>query len=242
MRDTALESIDLTLVGRYESSRINQEPQLSESILIPILDRIIGRGSLKLLQLPWKFRNEPTTEMEQFLHRYEQYLAAFRYKCSKCDTLCEATGTHWMYTNDEARGEDFYGTQNYTCYQCLNHYCHDEDCQDGNGYNQLGCCSRCDKDYCKNCISQWKVCWDCGDIVCNDCSKAIKMKVCDGEDCTDQVCERCIKAYTCSDCNRTRCHSCVDSAGCSGRDCNNYVCIECVEMKGDTVCIACDAF
>ena len=176
------------------------------------------------MQLPWKFRNEPTTEMEQFLHRYEQYLVAFRYKCSKkCDTLiCRETGFGlWMFIGDLARGEAYFGMQNYTCHQCLNFYCYGEDCLDENGNCHMTCCWRCDKNYCKNCTS-WNECWDCGEMVCNDCSKAIKMKACDGEDCTDQVCEKCIKAYTCSDCNRTRCHSCVDSAGCS-RDCNNYV-------------------
>ena len=101
MRDTSLENIDLGLVGMHKSPKTSPEPRLSENIVIPILDSIIGRGSLKLLQLPWKFRNEPTTEMEQFLGRYEQYLAAFRYKCLKCDTLCRETGENmWIFCND----------------------------------------------------------------------------------------------------------------------------------------------
>jgi len=171
MRGTALENIDISIVGMHESPRINPEPQLSENIMIPILDSIIGRGSLKLLQLPSKFRHEPTTEMEQFLHRYEQYLAAFQFKCSKCDTVCRETGNCnlWMYLHDYLRGCDFFGTQNYTCHQCLKYYCFGEECQDVNGNYQLKYCSRCDKDYCKNC--SWKYCRDSGEEFCYGCIK-----------------------------------------------------------------------
>ena len=236
LRDTTLENIDLSLVGRYESPMINPEPQLSENIMIPILDSIIGRGSLKLLQLPWRFRNEPTTEMMQFLRRYEQYLAAFRYKCSKCDILCRETGSQWMYI-DDMRGEDFFGMQNYTCYQCLNYYCHDEDCQDQNGHPQLRGCERCDKDYCKNCVPKWKECWECGEDFCSGCSKTIKMKECEGEDCTDQLCDKCTKANTCSYCDRTSCGGgdCITMYECCQTGCTNVICKECddkyVEQK-----------
>ena len=62
LRDNILENIDVSLVGMHESLRLDSEPQLSENIVIPILDSIIGRGSLKLLQLPRKFRHEPTQQ------------------------------------------------------------------------------------------------------------------------------------------------------------------------------------
>ena len=219
-------------MGRDERPRLDPEPQLSEDIVIPILDSIMGRGSLKLLQLPWKFRNEPTTEMEQFLVRYEQYLSAFRYKCSKCDTVCRETGhCLWMYIHDDMRGEDFFGTQNYTCYQCMNYYCYGDACEDENGNNQLRDCDNCVKEYCKNCISC--ECWGCGEIVCNDCSKTVKMKECDGEDCTDQLCEKCIKAYTCSYCDGKRCHSCASYHYCHRDGCNKIVCTGCIESKGE---------
>jgi hypothetical protein len=234
MRDTALENIDISLVGMYESPRIDPEPHLSENILFPILDSIIGRGSLKLLQLPWKFRNEPTIEMEQFLLRYEQYLAAFRYKCSKCDILCRETGWGaWMYINNDMRGEAYFGTQNYTCHQCLNYYCLDGDCQDDDGNYKLRYCVKCNKEYCKNCVSQWKQCGRCGKEFCNGCIKAIKMKECDREDCTNQLCEECTKTHTCSYCNRTRCLSCATSHQCSRDECTKIVCDDCVGSKGE---------
>ena len=195
--------------------------------MIPFLDSIMGRGSLKLLQLPWKFRNEPTTEMEQFLRRCEQYLAAFRYKCSKCDALCRETGLGLcMYIGDGAMGEAF-GTQNYTCHQCLNHYCDDDACQDDNGYTQLRNCKRCVKDYCKNCVSQWKECGGCGDDICYGCSKT--MKECDdgGENCTKQLCDKCAIRRTCSYCDRIRCHICATSYKCSRSECAKVICEEC---------------
>ena len=213
LRDTTLENIDLSLVGRDESPIIDPEPQLSEDIVIPILDSIIGRGSLKLLQLPWKFRNEPTTEMEQFLHRYERYLASFQYKCSKCDILCQETESGlWMYIGGDARGEADFGMQTYTCHQCLNYYCLSDDCEDDNGNYQLRDCSRCVKGYCMNCVSQWKECGDCGKEFCNGCIKT--MKECEGEYCTDQLCEKCTKANACSVCDRTRCGDCAISYHC----------------------------
>ena len=234
IRNASLENIDLSLVGMYESPIIDPEPHLSENIVIAILDSIMGRGSLKLLQLPWKFRHEPTTEMKQFLLRYEQYLAAFRYKCSKCDILCRETGFgRWLYIRDGARDEGFFSTQNYTCHQCLNYYCYGEDCVDENGNNQLKGCSRCDKDYCKNCVSQWKVCGGCGDF-CNGCSKTAKMKECDGEGCRRQFCEKCCThANTCSYCDGTRCTSCAFSYTCSRSECAKIVCTGCVESMGE---------
>ena len=236
LRDTSLENIDISLVGMHESPRINQAPQLSENIMIPFLDSVMGSGSLKLLQLPWKwkFRNEPTIEMEQFLRRYEQYLEAFRYKCSKCNALCEATGAQWMYIDDDMRGLDFFGMQNYTCYQCLNYYCYDEDCRDDYGYCQLRGCARCAKVYCKNCVPhpQWKGCGNCGgEEFCSGCIKT--MKECEGEDCTKQLCEKCKNQRICSYCDQTRCPSCASSYQCSRSECAKVICKECVESKGE---------
>jgi hypothetical protein len=241
MRNAHLENIDISLVGMHESPRINPEPHLSENIVIPILDSIMGRGSLKLLQLPWKFRNEPTTDMEQFLRRCEQYLAAFRYKCSKCDTLCRETGPNlWMCINYDMRDNVFFGMQNYTCHQCLNCYCFGDECEDNNGNNQLRYCKRCVRDYCKNCVSQWKECGGCGENICNGCIKTVKMKDCDGEECTEPVCDECTELCTCSYCDRTRCNSCAASYQCSRDECNKIVCDDCVESKGDGgMCGAC---
>ena len=235
IRNASLENIDLSLVGMYESPIIDPEPHLSENIVIAILDSIMGRGSLKLLQLPWKFRHEPTTEMMRFLRRYDQYLAAFRYKCFKCDILCRETGFGlWMYIHDDMRGDADFGMQDYTCHQCLKYYCFGEECKDGNGNYQLRYCKRCDKNYCKNCVSQWKECGDCGNF-CNGCIKTVNMKECDGGilDCTRLLCEECTKPRTCSYCDRTRCFNCAYHHKCSRDECNKRVCTGCVESRGE---------
>ena len=89
-----LELLDLSLVRMRESPILDTEPLLTESVVIPILDSIIGSSrSLKLLHLPKKFRMNQSTEMEEFIGRYDDYLETFRYKCSKCKLLCRSTGS-----------------------------------------------------------------------------------------------------------------------------------------------------
>ena len=88
----ALEKIDLSLVGKHESPVIEPEPSLCESVMIPFLDSILGKGRLKHLDLPTKFRLQRSREMRQFLERYISYLESFRYGCSKCERLCQDTG------------------------------------------------------------------------------------------------------------------------------------------------------
>ena len=63
---TALEQIDLR--GKHESPVIEPEPLLSEYVVITFLDSVIGGGGgLKHLNLPKKFRVQPTAEMRLFV-------------------------------------------------------------------------------------------------------------------------------------------------------------------------------
>ena len=132
----AIEQIDMSLVGMHESPILEAEPLLSESLVISILDDIIGRGnSLKQLELPMKWRNAHSMRFTLFLGRYSNYLARQRHRCLKCDRFCEEVGDHdeWITLTPETR---WYGTQSYTCYGCLNHFCHDDDCTDEEGGGQ----------------------------------------------------------------------------------------------------------
>ena len=128
----ALEKIDLRLLGTHESPVIAPEPLLCESVMIPFLDSILGKGRLKHLDLPTKFRLQRSREMRQFLERYISYLESFRYGCSKCERLCQDTGLGalgaWVRLLDHY---DFFGTQSYTCCQCLDHFCDYWSCLDG---------------------------------------------------------------------------------------------------------------
>ena len=55
MRNTTLENVDLSLVGMHESPRLDSEPQLSENIVIPILDSIMeyyGQRKFEVIASP----------------------------------------------------------------------------------------------------------------------------------------------------------------------------------------------
>ena len=81
----------MSLVGKHESPILEPEPLLSEDVVIPILDSIISRGSesgLKHSEFPKKWRDEQSTQMDQFIQRYNDYLTNQRYCCSKCNRLC----------------------------------------------------------------------------------------------------------------------------------------------------------
>ena len=87
-----------------------------------------------------------------------------------------------------------YGTQNYVCSQCLNHFCYHDECGDG------GClkwCMKCEKEYCLECVSH-KQCDTCGEDYCNKCEG---LNGCDFMGCEHQLCEYCFERKTCNSCN-----------------------------------------
>ena len=181
-----LELLDISLVRMHESPVLDPEPLLSESIVVPILDDNIDSGrSLKLLH-PKKFRMNQSAEMEEFIDRYDDYLETFRYKCSKCELLCRSTGSKsWMYQYDI--GEEYEGVQNYTCSQCITHFCFDEDCvEDG---NIIEWCHRCENHFCAECFPS-DMCSRCGRCFCDKCD-ALE-KVFDDGDCDGNMCRDCV--------------------------------------------------
>jgi hypothetical protein len=221
----AIQQIDLSLVGKHEAPFIEPEPLLSESIVISILDDIISRGSiLKQLEFPKKWRNIESTQFDQFLLRYNQYLIQQRYRCSKCDRVCVETGRNeWI----GLRRDEWHGIQNYSCFACLNHFCYDENCVDENQDCYVQGCKKCEKVYCKLCISI-KKCSDCRRYACTECKE---MKACEGEDCEKTFCEGCSTDYVCSFCGEMKCRSCDHLISyCSS--CNIVACAECPEQYG----------
>lgn len=220
VRNTAIEHIDLSLVGTHESPVLDPEPQLSESTVIPILDSIItNRRSLKLLELPWKLRNDQSPEMMQFLEQYERYLRSIRYRCSKCDDVCHEIGVEerWIAVTDDTH-ERFYGTQNYTCSVCLNYFCDDEECS--NGDEHLFYCSKCVRGYCNDCISGWIRCLTCAKSFCIGCDPL-------------KVCYNCERLHSCNECISLGC--CAVLLQCSRNECNKVICDECIGSGGKGV-------
>jgi len=218
-----IQQIDMSLVGKHEAPTIKREPKLSEDIVLPILDDIISRGrasSLKQLELPKKWRDAQSTDMDDFLARYNGYLRNQRYSCSKCDRVCVETGRNeWI----GLQRDEWHGIQNYTCFGCLNHFCYDGDCVDGNGDYYVQLCKKCEKVYCKVCIST-SSCSNCYRYACNECEE---MKTCEGEDCERTLCVRCFEKKKCYYCKRSRCLRCVGHIECQGKT----VCIECNQSR-----------
>ena len=231
---TAIQQIDLSLVGKHEVPVIEPEPLLSGEVVIPILDDIISRGrrsSLKQLEFPKKWRLEQPiesiTRLDRFLARYNNYMRNQRYSCSKCDRLCVETGSGWV----DLDGGDPYGTQNYTCSGCRQHFCEGNDCVDEDGIPHITYCKKCERLYCKVCTSKSR-CSRCRSYACNECDE---MKTCEGEDCETVFCDDCSEKNTCCYCGKMRCQTCAGLVGCSLSHCKKGVCSECYSRRESEV-------
>ena len=219
----AIQQIDLSLVGKHEVPLLDPEPILSEDIVIPIIDDIIGRGrgsTLKQLELPKKWRRSESTEMEQFFVRYDDYLTNQRFCCSKCEQVIDTDNNDWVCLD----GDEWHGSQNFTCSGCLNHFCYGLFCAAANGNSTVNWCKKCEKGYCKSCAATYS-CRRCEQEFCNECKE---MKTCEGE-CETTFCDDCFEKSTCSFCGR--CNACSAELGsvfrCSSSHCEREVCSEC---------------
>lgn len=211
---TVIEQIDLSLVGKHECPNILTDPLISESAVLPILDSIIEieGNSLKQLQLPKKFRSNPSQLLDDFIERYgNEHLEQFGDMCSKCNVddwgRLDNLGTSWVQDDRESL---HYGLQNYTCYECTGHFCI-ESC--------ILRCNSCEKDFCTDCIEvaecancPAKLCEGCGELKkCANCGDDVCETCCSLCGCCDKVirCEECVPYYTCEyDCGRAHCSSC----------------------------------
>ena len=207
----AIEQIDLSLVWKHESPLLDPEPLLLQTEVLPILDDIIIRGrgsSLKQLELPKKWRIvESSAEMEQFIERYNDYLASKNYRCSVCEQSCdeeegEEEENEWMVSSHEGKS---FGTQRYTCSQCLNHFCYDWDCRDKEGKLCNHWCGKCEKQYCSSCVTAIRTCFRCQYQFCKEC--CTNMKDCEGG-CSKGLCESCLAIPDYPDYKKEKCVLC----------------------------------
>ena len=214
-----IQQIDLSLVGKHESPLIEPEPLLSEDLVLPILDDIISRGrgsNLKQLDFPKKWRNTASTQMTQFLERYNEFLTNQRFSCSECNR--NDLETVLVYIGGV--NHPGYGTQCNTCTRCLNHFC--TECSEEEG----ACwCGICQKEYCQDCVSSYR-CGSCQETFCQKCKE---VRWCEGEDCGECYCVDCSQEYTCCSCNLTRCGECSVSYHCYRVGCGNAICFDCVQ-------------
>jgi len=223
-----IKQIDLSLVGKHEVPLILPEPFLSEYTVLPILDSIISRGrgsSLKQLELPTKWRNIPTTQFGQFLERYDQYVSTQGFVCSKCD----GDNFNRVWICREITEKDTYGTQNFTCSLCVNHFCDYDECRDENGDAYSNWCKKCTKEYCKSCSAMTQ-CNGCDEYFCNGCSD---MNECEGDNCEILFCDDCTMGQTCHICNSMKCSDCIYTHECDLDGCDKAICSDCVESKGE---------
>ena len=170
-----LQYIDLSLVGDHESPNIDPEPPIDASVVVPILDSILGAegNSFLHVQLPKKWREEKSNILTQFLQRFDRSMNDRRLRCSnpRCeDKICEGTDYYPIvqWQDRVERGfVDIYGINSLTCYQCMKVFC--RECENGQSYF-LCFCDGCEKYYCESCN---------------------KVAICDGRVCSTQSCGVC---------------------------------------------------
>ena len=213
-----IEQIDLSLVGDKYHPDLNLTPLISCDHVLPILDSIIEREgcALKYLHVPSMWRKEQSAESEfhAFILRYNQmYVNRGAITCLECNTQLPPDGIEWLETD-----ADFYGTQSYVCYGCLNHYCYECSIV-GEAWATItmmrSCCS-CYRNYCKGCINN---------ACCSFCHlKTWKSML---------ICNECCK-YECLKCNTKICNSCV-------RDLAEIRCKRVDYTSTRVICSRCDA-
>ncbi len=197
---TIIEQIDLSLVGELESPELDPDPPISCAEILPILYSIIEmqeemeKSSLRHLIFPQKWRKERNTESDfhAFLDRYNELLCNQEESCFECNhDLILYEDTMIEMSTAEAKSEQ-YGTQYFTCYGCLEHYCPDCVEVDDEG-DEIRCmsslCSNCNRRYCFDCSRQ-RQCYRCDDSYCEDCTNQCSC-------CGRNVCPDCTVWRTC---------------------------------------------
>ena len=204
-----LEQIDLSLVEEHKSPMPDAEPLLSCEHVLPILDSIIEREEsvLHSITFPESWRREENVVLNEFMRRCNEMFVRRNITCPTCDESVEEIDVEWFLLHDPSQG-DYYGLQEYTCYNCLGHFCHG--CEDEEDLNYCcNCkkhycnecvsieeCVKCDKSYCKGCKFLEK-CVECDEYYCKDCQSLVN---CGGSQegrgllpqCKKKFCEDCI--------------------------------------------------
>ena len=189
-----LKEIDLSLVGQHKSQDIEPEPKISEEVVLPILNSIVGEnGSLEFIRLPKVWRERRIPQMDQFIESFNRLETSRNHKCTLCNVVCreKSNGFH-----DGLNTDRFYGLQNFSCNICRRFFCYVCETEE-----EVGClvnCDKCEGDYCIDCLP---------------------VSYCDK--CDNRVCSKCGTTESCTDCGVSFCGDCAGKFDCrSGPHCN----------------------
>ena len=263
---TMIEKIDLSLVENNTSPDLSPAPPISCNEVLTILNSIIDMGgacSLKLLIFPKKWRKERSTDsaFHAFLVRYNALLRSRVVPCLNCNGNLEEGEMMRMEVIE-------YGTQNFTCYDCMKHYCHDcSEEDDGEIFCMSDVCNVCNRRYCFLCSREWN-CTSCNGYFCVDCMATKQCAQCDENTCLNCIskrgcrnsccevklwCNGCVHGgvmVSCENCGADCCPDCYDSntvhvdsidycRGCDEILCGNCRVIKCKDGNG---CMGCYRF
>ena len=238
-----IEKIDLSLGGDHESCDLSPAPPISCAEVLPILDSIIdmgGASSLKLLIFPKEWRKVRNTDSEFhiFLYQYNELLCSQVVPCLNCNGNLVEEGEMMRMEVIE------YGTQNFTCYDCMKHYCHgcsEED--DGEIYYMSDLCNICNRRYCFLCSREWN-CTSCNGYFCVDCLSTKQCAQCDENTCLNCISERGCRNNCCEE--KIWCNGCVNGGVLvSCENCGADCCRDCYDSNTGNVdsidyCNVCD--
>ena len=192
---TVLEQMDLSLLKRTDRAcAVNMSkplPRLSVQCVEAVLNTIIDAkgSSLKHVVFPKKFLDPPNMSLDPLLSKYAAFLSNKGGVCSKCNEAMWGNKARrdyhpWIV---QQKMNPWYGTQNYTCYDCNKYYCNDNWC--------IKRCDRCEKETCLDCNTG-----EC--VLCRTC--------------TDVLCRHCGDLSDCADCGKPRCQKCTRNGICVG--------------------------
>lgn len=155
LRDSErLKQIDLSLVKQNQSPILKPEPLISEAATLPILHSIVDKGVhclLRHLFLPKKWRNERSTSLNNFLHKYDSLIEDRNPVCLECNNRIGISLDMALYVCCDRVNSDW-GVQYHTCYSCLHHFCdaRSNDLDPCQGWLEI--CKVCEKGYCDGCM------------------------------------------------------------------------------------------
>eukprot|EP00984_Skeletonema_dohrnii_P007858 scaffold2901_cov91-Skeletonema_dohrnii-CCMP3373.AAC.2 len=226
---TTIEQIDLSLFYDRKHPDFCPAPLISCDDVLPILDSIIDReGSLlRHLHLPSEWKGE--FQFDQFLRRYNEMLVNRGViSCVKCNTHVPPQDGSWINFSG-------WGDQNYTCYDCLQHYCKSCTTPDDAFMNMLCYCDSCDRRFCADC-KRSKKCSCCDKKFCGDCKDFID---CSSAGCDADICDQCIyeaePRERCCKCERNFCQGCSYQLLSHCDSCKKSFCYDCRQEEDDPI-------
>ena len=169
------------------------QPSLSESAAVPILESIIDTdgNNLRTVSLPSKWRTGESRNMpplSEFFTKFNALMLNEQVKCVCCSELCE-------------------GNNENSCQVCCSRMC--EDCVEADVWEEgpfIRSCDQCSTKLCESC-GQHRTCRECDSVYCSVCAKF------DGVDAGQYCeCDTCHKESLCLGCRVTEEHD--DCWGC----------------------------